>query len=237
MKNKPWPFKFVVIVLLGIIISFPIQIQVINRFQIQWWETFHFFSIFNWIVIGLCIINLPFLWNASRWVLLTMPLLFFSVLWNNIMVGSYSWDFSYDQTLLATLGFCSLFLLAFHRGVQDVLSGKPVRWWSEASRKPIEVPVKIYPGRHQSFQSKTVDLSTTGMFVKLKPNHEAFSSLVRGERINVNLQINDLYTLKCEAEVVRDSKDFKGKYPPGFGFRFINLRSQEKKMLKKLVLA
>lgn len=125
--------------------------------------------------------------------------------------------------ILSFLGFSGLSLLP---PMRRAMQNPNKRWWLQARRRKVELPVHMVTTEGRPVQSKMFDLSTSGIFVAWDED-EPFQV---GDQISLRLPLEDDKKFSCFARVVRRS-DGKGRYPQGFGMEFMHLSRSERQQL------
>lgn len=224
MRKRPWTFFLTSLTFAGIAVAFPVQIAVLYGHGFQELPLiFQKLTGFNWVCIA-CLLMLSYMaWNGTRWLYVGIPFTMAVVVWNNFLVGYWGYDYSLTTTFYSSLLFSGLCLFPFLPHYAAVIQNPKLRWWLVAARKEIMIPVYITQGRGQQFQTKTRDISKTGAFIESQ-----LESPRLGEVLDLNLKINTLQQLQLKAEVVRFQED-----EDGFGVRFQDMTSPEKRLLDK----
>ena len=172
MKKRPLLFYFIAIAFSVLAISFPLQVMWNYQFPLQKAHlSFSFLTTTNMALIlaysGLAYFSL----NASRAIVALLPFSLALTLYNNYLVGSWAYDYSMQQTLTASALFATFSLFPFLPSYLKSLRNPKCRWWMVATRKPIEVPVRVSPTVGSRFHSFTVDMSSTGAFIETHGDH------------------------------------------------------------------
>lgn len=230
MTKKPIVFNIVPFILLAIAISFYFQIAFL--LDLQFSEFFRILShvtLPNWITM-VCLSATAFvLFRGNKWAKLLMPLTVFALIWNNYLVSAYANNYSLVQTLTASLFFPLLFLPFYSKANQKLLSDKRNHWWEPARRKAHIAPVTVNPFVSSSFNSRSYDVSKSGLFLQL--DEVAWEALPKvGERVNLSITLDTLRKVRCEAVIVR-LDEAKGNYPRGMGLHFTELSSDSRRTL------
>lgn len=237
MKNKPKALVFLAAVLVGIALSFPLQIMYlyghgISEFSAIWAKV----SITNQIVMLLCLVNAYLLMEVNKAVIYTTPVLILAVIFNNWWVAHAGFDFSMGTTVLASSGFAFLHGLMLAPDARRVLTRPNERWWRTAKRKRVEVPTFVSPWVEGSFSTTTFDLSSTGAFLKRKVNLGGEDRLPltikANDFIELRISIDGIRHIRCTAQVVRVAEP-NGQYPGGIGIQFTKMSYQDQQYLNR----
>jgi hypothetical protein len=234
MSKKPISLRAIPLFLLAIACSFYFQVAFLLDFN-----TTHFIQILqhiplvNWITIFLLIGNAFAIYKGHRLTKLLTPLSIACVFWNNYLVGQYQENkWTYDTLLSASL-FPLVYTPLLTRNMRSIFSNKRHQWWQTAKRKSITTNVAVNPFAGPTFVTRTFDVSKTGLFICL--DEEEWQSLPKiGERVKLNITIDTLRKVRCEAIIVR-LEEPKGAYPRGMGLRFTSVSKESKRTLQTLL--
>lgn len=234
MSKKPLLLSLVPAVLLLIAISFYFQISYLLDFQItDFYSIFSHITLSNWISILFISATALFLYKGSKWAKLLMPLTVFVLSWNNYLVYAYSSNFSLIETVLGSLGLPILFSPFYTKKYRDILSQQKRHWWIRDHRVPHEAAVSVNPFVSHSFNTRTYDVSKSGLFLKL--DRVDLQNLPKiGERVNLSISLDTLRKVRCEAVIVRMDES-KGLYPRGMGLKFTQIDSDNRKTLNSFL--
>lgn len=230
MTKKPLAFNFIPLILMGIAISFYFQVGILLDLPFtDFYKIHRHITLPNWITISLLTISAIAIYRGHRLAKFLMPVTVFMVCWNNYLVASYGNNFSTLETLFGSLCFPVLFVPLYTRKNQKLLSDKKHHWWQRAHRRQHVAHVSVNPFRSSSFNSKTYDVSKSGLFIQL--DDVAWAQLPKlGERVNVSITLDTLRKVRCEAVIVR-LDEAKGTYPRGMGLHFTEITSESRRAL------
>jgi len=225
MKSRPGPLLLLSISLLGVGLSFPVQIAYLYEHDFS--ELFLIFeklTILNCLIIGFCFLNAALVYNAHPHSVLMSFVLFFIVFMNNWWVAYRGFDYSYTQAALGVVGFLGMHALMLWPSARLVLSYPYQRWWLQADRKKVSLKMTVNPWVGKGFISESFDLSETGTFVKLdyQKARECFENT---QHVQLKFNLGTLRQVRCGAELVRVSPQ-KGQYPEGIGLRFTEISEE-----------
>lgn len=235
MPNRPKLLGIISLVFFGIIASFPLQAAFLYGHGLD--EVVMILSkisLLNFLVVIIIALNIPLVLRASRWLALSLPLSLLLVSWNNWIVANVGHDVSPVTAWIATFGFALLTAFVFIPQVWTLLRHPQQRWWLQALRRAISLPMTIEPVRGSSIETKTFDLSCTGAFIPID-NWGLFEHPMReGDVINVKFNLGTLNRISCSAQIVRRTSP-KGHYPSGIGLRFIGLQRGHDRLLRHFI--
>lgn len=225
MPTKPQLFNFTSIALALIAISFPLQIAGMYSYDLT--QTNHLYAVWNKLSINniatilILVISAWKVWNVeqdiTRWLVASCII----VTLNNIIVSSYSPDWSHLHTTLSS--FCFIFAMStimLSKTYEHAFAPEK-QWWKPAKRHRIEAPVVIeFLDRHR-FQAQMFDISTTGLFIT-DVNQPIIASMAPvNEEMAIRIPFkNHLHAFTVK--LVRKTNE-NGKYPGGWGLSFTHL--------------
>lgn len=237
MKSRPLILTFMPIFLIGVALSFPIQIMVIYGHGIgELPAVFEKLSYLNRLVIFLCLLNATLVLRTSKLSLFITPILMVAVILNNWWVGTAATDYTLTSTLWASIVFVFLNSLLFLPGARLALLSPKQQWWRASPRKKVGLPIVISPWLEGvSFATETFDISESGAFLSnsIKSN-VAIPHLKPNDFIEIRFQIAGYYQIRCSAKVVRVVVE-KGSYPAGMGIQFQEMDNKDQKILRRFI--
>ncbi len=235
MKARPSLLLWQSALLFLIAAAFPIQIMLLfGHSPFEWHAIASKLAPMNWIVIGLSLLSSILAWRASPALLVLLPILSGSVVYNNWIVAAaslnYNWRVAMGSAIAAVAVLC---LPVLRKSVRGLLLAPQRRWWLTPKRHSICIPVRLklhLPQGSTEYLAMTFDLSEGGAFIPLEmmaPTHENGSQelppVIRiGTQCYVSLPLRGLNRVSCRAEVVRHASS-NGRYPGGIGIRFLGL--------------
>jgi hypothetical protein len=235
MRNRPKILLAITFIFLGIIVSLPVQVALLYGHAIdELVQMLTKISLLNLLVALSLVLNIPFILRASRWLSLSLPFSLIAIGWNNWVVASVGHDFSPSTTWVATLLFALLCGFVSLPVVWNLIKNPEQRWWLQAVRKAISLPMTLEPVRGSSIDMRTFDLSNTGAFVQVDDWSEFEYPMREGDVINVKFTIGTLNRISCSAQIVRRNYE-SGHYPAGLGLRFIGLQRGHHRLLRQFV--
>lgn len=231
MTKKPILLNVIPMVLIVIAMSFYFQIVYLLHLDIiDISRVLSHITLPNWLTIFCLIATSICLYKGNSIAKIFMPLTVAVVVWNNYLVSSYAHNFSMLQTLLGSLSIGLLFVPLYSKKYQSILSDKRRHWWDCESRMEYRAPVTVNPFIRSSFMSRSYDVSKSGIFVEIDPSSQLENLPKVGERVNINIALDTLRKIRCEAVVVRISEK-NGKYPRGMGLKFTELNPESRRTL------
>ncbi len=229
---KPKQFYLAPLFMLAIALSFPIQVMVL--YGHHWSEAGAIFSkmtVVNWSVCVAFVLGAYLYFHASRGILYFAPVLLALVAFNNYIVGQFGGDFNLQQTTLATLLSCGLFVPLALPSSQVLLRDPKRRWWRRSHRVNKRVAATLNPYVGNMVQGQTFDVSKTGAFICL---NDLDNIPKIGDTVRVSLNVNSMKKIRCEAIVVRVCEP-QGRYPQGMGIRFKDMSRNNEKSFHKFL--
>lgn len=232
MKTKPIAAYLIGAIFFAIAASFP--------FQISFWYEHDLVQEFGSIWAKLTWLNLLVMSMLSYFGYQIMsanlnkvtPMILFSIIgFNNYVVGLDGELYTMLSTLLAT-ATVGIALLAFSRTkLFHVLCDKNRQWWRAAPRKRVQVPIRVAIHQLQQEAWKSIDMSSTGMFLKAE-NDIALDhpKLKVGSHFPIYLEDTNS---PIDVEIVRKTKSKNGRYTAGLGLKFINLKNHQRSILSQ----
>lgn len=236
MKKRPILFTVVPLILIAVCASFYFQTAYVLKAEFtDYGRILSKITIYNWITMVSMIVSGIAILRSSKWAKLFMPLTVGVVFLNNYLVATYTNNFTNTQILLAAVLFMLAFAPLYTRKIQFVLSDRKNQWWRTAFRKRHIIPVNVRSSTCPSFWSQTVDVSKTGLFLRL--DSRAWAEIPKlGEKVELDLTLDGSREIKCAATVVR-LVEARGFYPRGMGLQFADLSAQDHKDLDKFLKA
>ncbi|MCC6138392.1 MAG: PilZ domain-containing protein [Bdellovibrionaceae bacterium] len=234
MTKKPIVFNLIPLILIAIAFSFYFQIAYLLDLKLtSTYRILTHITLPNWVTMLLLTASAFTIYHGSRYAKVFMPLTVLAVVWNNYLVAAYANNFSLVQTLTPALFFPFLFLPFYSQVNQTLLSDRRQHWWETARRKAITAPVVVNPFVSNSFNSRSYDVSKSGLFLQL--DQATWESLPKvGERVNLSITLDTLRKVRCEAVIVR-LEEAKGNYPRGMGLHFTELSSDSRRTLNSFL--
>lgn len=241
MKTRPKSLLLLSIVLLGIAISFPVQIFFLFEQDLSEWQSVLYkLTPLNWACMFALIASSFCVYNAMPQ---TLPISFFTILlvnWNNFIAGTFEINYSLNTTVLASLSFFFVHYLLFTDESRKVLFNPKLRWWKYPLRKQAQISVRVRRLNGQVFSATTHDISNGGAFipffsVEAVSEDQLMPPLIPNDEECVMLDFAvDQTAINCQAKVVRKSLA-QGSYPAGIGVQFLDLESKEKRILNRYI--
>lgn len=234
MIARPKQFYMLALFMFMLAISFPLQ--VILLYGHHWSETSAIFSKItwlNWFVIACFVVSGYFSIQASRYLLVMVPVTVILVAVNNYVVGKFAGDFSMLQTTLATMATGVLFTPLLLPSSKAVIKDPKRRWWRRSQRYNKRVSATINPFVGDMIHTHTYDVSQSGAFVCIADEDEKNLPKV-GDKIRLSLNISSMKKIRCEAVVVRITEPI-GHYPRGLGIRFIDIEKLHQKSFQNFI--
>lgn len=190
-------------------------------------------TVLNGLVASLCIATALAIYNLHKSFRFLLPLTLSTIVFNNWWVGNTGFDFSLNETTLASLIFAGLGCILLEKNSFKLLRNPKLKWWNVPARKKTAMPVSLSKLRGGFLEKKAFDISESGMFIPMQEGDD-FKNYQVGERIELNLHFNLILKVRCEARIVRMSPRH-GNYPTGLGLQFIDMNRVDKSIIKKLI--
>lgn len=232
MKTKPVTAYLIGLGLLVLAASFPIQIS--------FWFDHHLIDEFSSILKKLTWLNYTVIAalaftgyqvitaNLNK----TTPLILFAIVgFNNYIVGRDGGLYSMMNTLVATGALGIMIGLFVNSEMFKILSNKRLQWWRSAPRKRVQVPIRVAILQLQKENWKTIDVSSSGMFLKAE-NEEILNHPKLKVGSHFPIYFKDQNS-PVNVEIVRKQKDRKGRYNGGIGLRFVDLKSHQRNVISQ----
>lgn len=235
MRKRPISLNVLIMVLVGVALSFPIQAAVLYGHGItELSSIFHKITILNLFVMILCIVNVPFLLQGSRMMVPALLMALAVVSYNNYVVGSFGLNFSMNTTALASLCFFLLNGFFLDPKVIKVLRDPKKRWWLQSPRKEVSIPLSMNVIRGESYNLKSYNISETGVFIPLDEELLDNERVIEGDIVDIQFALGPLRQVKCQAKVIRSCQKME-KFPSGVGVHFTDMKTPDRRALKKYI--
>ncbi|MEW6055513.1 MAG: PilZ domain-containing protein [Bdellovibrionota bacterium] len=239
---RPKRLTLVALFLLGIGLSFPVQIMLLyGHTPLEIPAIAAKFPPLNWLVMCLSVMSAFLVYRASPWMIAAIPVLTTAVLHNNWLVAEIGSDYPPFLVGTATGVFLLMMGMLMSKEIRALIVNPHLRWWYTPRRFRTELPVRLrvlgknpfqLTARSQrEFSTATYDLSEQGVFVLPPEDMQAeLANLNEGAVCSIKVSFQKFRVLECQAQVVRISQGHGG-YPPGFGLRFLGMSAQKKRLL------
>jgi hypothetical protein len=210
----------------------PIHIMIVDHLGLQDIQVvFSRFSLFNWLVFILASVGAILVLEASHWMRILLPALTVVVIGHHFIHWQQN-DASLMSMSLATVGFLALNVPLLHPNILSLMSYPERRWWREAPRKIVQMPIFLGGCLKGNVRSTTYEISESGAFVTYPPGPEPTFQV--DEVVSVCLTIGVLKQIRCVGRVVRIA-DATGRYPRGLAVEFSSLDWESRRDLKRFV--
>ncbi len=234
MKKKPLLFTLVPLILIGVCVSLYFQTAYVLQAPLtDYSRILKKITVFNWVMVSIMIIAGIAILRSSKWAKLFMPMAIAAVIWNNYLVATKTNNFSIPQIVLAILLFAAVFAPLYTKKLRTVLTDRRQQWWKTPFRKRVPVPVAVRMSHGSTHLMQTVDVSTTGLFLRVDNDVKA-SMPKLGERVTLQLNLGRDRELKCSAVVVRFTEG-RDQQPGGMGLQFVELAGSNRKALNQFL--
>lgn len=234
MRTPPWSPRLLAFILVGISLSFPIQILYLYDYQLsEWPQVLDKLTSINWLTMSACTVTALSLWNCSQSCIKLIAVTALIMIWNNYLVGFVAYNYTLIDSFIASGLFLFSYSLLLHPKALLILRHPERRWWLQAERKNIQINMQIASLHGLDYSLKTFDISKTGAFLSLNEK-QALADFNVGDYCDIRLQLSEYKRLRCRARVVRLSHGY-GQYPPGIGLEFKNLPGTEARYLKGIL--
>lgn len=258
MKSKPKRLVWLTLFMCAIALIFPAQVMLMyGHTPFEPLAVAAKLSPLNWVIMWLAALSALFAFQASPWMMTTLPTLTAAMLYNNWYVGQMATDYPSWVTVLASGGFVLAVGAMLGRDAVSVVLNPQTRWWLTPQRKRLVIPVRLKllnlraPAQgaygNDEFYVRTYDVSEGGAFISLdqsggvaesRDRLEIFGSIFKdlavGTQCYVSLPLTDVSYIQCRAEIVRSTLG-RGNYPAGFGLRFLGLSWSERRRLAQFL--
>lgn len=233
MIKKPLFFPVLALVVLGIALSMPMQVLWLYDHP---WEEFELamakLTMLNWaFMLMSCYVSYLLFTVNPRSVYFIIPYLLLGIL-NNTLVGLSGVDFVPMQTSVASAALVLIFMPLLKKDFATLLLDPRKRWWLRAPRITFTCPV-LFESRLISQSAQLFDISRSGAFIKF-PSEENFTI---NQRMDLNIKLDQLHQLHCQAQVIRVNSHEVGTYPAGIGVKFMPLTSHQAELLDRFISA
>lgn len=242
MQTRPKFFLIYAVIVLMIAASFPVQVAFLAGHNLsEWSEIIYKLTPFNKIVIGLCIACSVLSLRASPLLRVIIPATLLAVAWNNYLVAEAGFGFSMENAKLGIFLFTFIHLPFLAPSARKILTQPHARWWLIPKRHKLDLAVSVRAINGLSFGARTFDISENGTFVKIDPTifrkkeNVLTRNLAEGSRVKIKISFGKYREIGCEAEVVRCTPTLDGRYPSGFGLKFLELSPVIKTEVQRLL--
>lgn len=176
--------------------------------------------------------------RASRTLLLSAPLYLGYAFWQSWIPRQFTGEWQLAEAALTSLGILCAHVGLFRPLPARILRHPGLRWWRVPDRVQRRFDVVIRPTAGGELFSRTFEISQVGAFLPLEEiqwkdrgaHSVDLQALPVGTRCSVRITIDQLHTIRGWAEVVRASPA-SGRYPEGFGIRFLTILREDRKAL------
>jgi hypothetical protein len=230
------PILFFVIPLILICIALSFYFQVAYLLDISWtnfYQVHRHITLPNWCTIALLVTTATMIYrghHSTKWLI---PITILMVAWNNYLVSAYGHNFNSMETTFGSLFFPLIFAPLYTKKYRRIISDRRFHWWETSPRKNHQAYVAINPFVSSTINSRTYDVSKSGLFVEI--NDIAWEQLPKvGERVNLSICLDTLRKVRCEAVVVRTA-EATGQYPRGMGLHFTELTNDNRRTLNSFL--
>jgi hypothetical protein len=205
--------------LLGAATSLPLQIMFLYAHDVSEVPlALNKLSFTNWALMLLLPVLSFTSWKANRSFFWLAPLGSMVVVLNNYFVASYGMDYAPEMVVMGGFLFGAFTLLPLLSiQFRSLLKNPNLRWWQPAPRMQSTKPVELYVGDHLVAETKSFDISKSGIFIE-SPD-DWFYGLNNGTTVRLAIKDKSLNPIIVSAQIVR-SENAKGHYPCGMGLRF-----------------
>ncbi|WP_372651391.1 PilZ domain-containing protein [Halobacteriovorax sp.] len=238
MTKRPTLLIFTCLVMIGIIISIPLQILAQTEVTaINYNILLQQITVFNWLVMISCFMTMMFAINGHKLLPVSVIFLLLSIHINNYFVFKYAVNIDWYIPLIAS---CLSSILAFsfllNKNIRYTANNQDKRWWLIPKRHQKTLPIWIVLDDSRCVLAHTFDLSKTGTFISTIDGLEnkLQSELELGRDVKILIGDKDDIEFHCNASVVRKTQA-KGNYPSGIGLHFHNIPIIEKFHLSRIL--
>ena len=238
MRERPKLLVITCIVLVGIIVSIPLQILLqTDATAVNYSILLNQVTIFNWGVIVACLATMLLTINGHRLLGYSIIPLLFAIHINNYFVFKYALHTQWYMPIFASLA-CTAIATIFiiNKSVRFTMKNQEKRWWLIPKRFQKTLPIWVVLDDNQCVLAHTFDLSKTGTFISTVDGieKELQQELELGHEVKLLIGDKDDVEFHCNASVVRKCSA-KGNYPPGIGLQFKDMSFIEKFHLSRII--
>lgn len=229
MRKMPLALFLFSLMMVGIAMSMPLQLIYLEGYH----NMFRSFTALNIIIIFLCLANALAAYHVHKSIRLLIPLTLICVLINNWWVGYVGFNYSSNETTLASFSFLAICAALLEKNTFRVLANPKLKWWHVPIRSQVEVPVSLLlSSRSKSPIKRTFDISETGFFLK-DFNESELEKIKIGDKLSVCFHYDDILKVRCNAKIIRKTAKV-GHYPSGIGLKFDNIDEHTKLAIKMI---
>jgi hypothetical protein len=238
VKSRPLVFSFITFLLLGSIISVPLQIVYFSgATKVNLSILVNQISLFNWIVIFMSLITAIYSYFADSKVVISAIVLTASIFLNNYFVFSYAENIHWTLPILSSLFALSMLVSIFsNQNFRHAVFNQDKRWWLIPKRHRKTLPIWIQINDDKCLLARTYDVSKSGAFVSSISGIQNFieKGLKVGSKVRVLIGDRENIEFQCHASVIRKSQA-KGDYPSGIGLHFDKVTLKDKFALSRIM--
>ncbi|PIK15372.1 PilZ domain-containing protein [Halobacteriovorax sp. JY17] len=238
MRERPRLLIMTCIVLVGIVVSIPLQILLQSDVTaINYSILLNQITIFNWFVILACLSTMVLTINGHKLLGYSIVPLLMAIHINNYFVFKYALHTQWYTPVVASLICTAIAILfMFNKSVRFTMKNQEKRWWLIPKRFQKTLPIWVVLDDNQCVLAHTFDLSKTGTFISTVngANQELERELELGKEVKILIGDKDDVEFHCQASVVRKA-NAKGNYPSGIGLHFKSISFIEKFHLSRIL--
>ena len=225
MRVKPFYLHILPLILLGIIVSFPLQIHLL--YQIPLSDMTRILSMLtpiNFLCMFCLMISAMLIASLNRFIYIMAPTLIALVTVNNLIVAYYGQDFSIEQVIFSAALFTSIHLPLYKKEFRQLILTPELRWWLTPKRFEIKKEISVLAGSGEH-NMNTVNVSQTGLLTVMeddipykiddiiKIKIDAIAPITLDARVVRKTNINDQVGMGLE---LVQNENFSSKYLPWF---------------------
>lgn len=240
-EQAPRGVQFLAGVYFLMALALPLQMIWIHKLPLgQLHRAFTFMPLGNWLVCLLALASAYHLITYSHRSFYLLPVALGITVLNNWWVSYAGSTFSSDQTWLASGLLVSCHAALAHPRAFKALKKNTPKPWRQPPRFLLSYPTTLIPPTGPAVILNSHDLSLTGMFLCSSDiraprgylNKACVNHIHEGTEVSLRVQIDQLRTLRIEAQVVRKVED-SSEEPPGLALRFHSMDKNTRRWLRE----
>jgi len=230
MNKRPISSLILTGLLITIIISFPVQVMFMFDYSIdEIGLIFNKLTWLNYFVMLVCLLSAYYIFQVSKFSIYFSMISILVVGLNNYWVGKMALNINMMMATIGSIAFTSMFFLLFENRYIYLLTHPDKRWWMQAKRTQVKVPVSVWPWVGEALQGSSFDISSTGLFMSAGIDFD----IEEGREVKLILSLNSLTQIHLQGSVARIARDKTGHYPEGLGISFNEMDKKTKSKLQK----
>ncbi len=169
MNKKPSYFTWITLFLLGVAISFPLQILYLFEYDFKdIFLCFSHLSHINWLVIFSCLSVSIFVWMVHKYINYFIAGLIFIVSVNNLIVGLTAVNYTWMEAIISEVVFVGPLIFLFRNSFQKLIFNPALHYWKTPRR--VSLQETVYIDEELNITSESVNVSSSGILIKISNN-------------------------------------------------------------------